>query len=150
MKRKAKQKEEVKDDVVIEWYGQMIPAEKQKTDKNSNKHENFDKNRENFDKIEENIGILHKNNSENIEKNEENIKKTLVLHKPLSNDTLENIQNLLEKPREKWFKSPSVEESKEKEFLEVYDKESEYIEQMINELQDLVKFLKKSIFLRNS
>ena len=45
--------------------------------------------------------------------------------------------------------SVEVEENKEKEFLQVYDKESEYIEQMTNELQDLVKFFKKSIFLRN-
>ncbi len=139
MKKKAKQKEETKE-VVIEWYGQIIPVDKKKVPV---KKEEIQKELGlKKAKSAENAVEILKENLENIENNENTPKNDEKNENKPNNE--ENKKKpkfdeiLVEKPREKWTKS-----NEEVKYNEKTDEtllgDDDYIEQMINELQDLVK-----------
>lgn len=153
MKKKAKNKEENKE-VLIEWYGQIIPVvQKKSLEKEelkakkqisyeiiNKKEENFKEKQENNENIQEKNEAIQDACKENNDKNKENLNDFENFLEKKDCDVQENKEICGEKPREKWNKTNS-----NKIVEDLYKNSDDYIEQMINELQELVRFLHFSL-----
>ena len=159
MKKKSKQKEETKE-ITIEWYGQIIPVENRKKPIKNNEiieeptkpspFEELKKPLEtkkaiSYEIIDRKENWPSGNNETEIkieenEKNEENNK--------INEDNIIEEKQEIVKPREKWNKSneeiknfEKIDQKMQKKESSEYKNDDDYIEQMINELQEIVFFL---------
>jgi len=141
MKKKAKQKEESKE-IVIEWYGQINPVVPAENKKNPiiNKEPILEIQKPLKQSLEE-IKPKKSFSYEIIDRRDIAFQFNNQDILDSKNDENEKFEDLFEdkkeKPREKWSKSN--EEMKNLEKNEKMDyKSDDYIEQMINELQEIV------------
>lgn len=144
MKKKAKQKEEGKE-VMIEWYGQIIPVESKKKPVLSNENEppKFPAEKPKSDqplaeirpKKSISYEIMNKREEEHTSEAENGIAKNARTEE----DAQKVNEEPQQKPREKWNKV-CLEPKEPEPLISSGDHQSndDYIEQMINELQEIV------------